>query len=119
MRIHILQFEVKQTVPMTEHLNPFQYVWRTIFGPEIEVDYHFDIQMKIDPEYEAQARKLERGDKVQLPNGVKLEVWSIDRFNLIKAKTPVMIKEDLRGYRPMEMYLVYPRVHGHLNDRAV
>lgn len=119
MRIKILHFKIQQTFSMTENMNVFQMIWRSIFGPDIQVDYHFDVVMKIDPDYIEAARQLEKDEHVQLPNGVRLQVWSIDRGNIIKAKTYKMIQEDLRGYRPMEMFLVYPRVHGHLSDKAV
>lgn len=119
MRIQILQFKVQETFIMSENLNIFQYVWRWLFGPQIDLDYHFDVVMKVDESYQAMARQLEKHDRIQLPNGMPLEVWSVDRFGIVKAKTYKMVKEDIRGYHPMEMYLVYPRIHGRISDRAV
>ena len=83
---------------------------------ELKHLHHFDTRIKIiQPQH---AKPLEVGDQVQLPNGVRLKIWSVDRENQIKAKTTKIIEEDLRGYLPLEMYLVYTRVHGRITDRA-
>lgn len=117
MTIKILSFRVQQTAIMHDDLNVFQYAWRWMFD-DLEVLYHFDTTMKVDEDYIGMARKLEVGDEVQLPNKVRLKIWSVDRLGIMKAKTTKMISEDLRGYTPIEMYLVYPRVFEHLTDKA-
>lgn len=117
MRIKIINFQIQQTFQMVEGVNIFARVWRSLFGPELEVEFHFDVRIKVNEDYIDTARKLEKHDRIQLPNGVKLEVWSVDRDGLIKAKTYKYVKEDLRAYHPIEMFLVYPRIHGHISDR--
>jgi hypothetical protein len=101
---------------MKENLNVFQLVWRMLIRLPIDVDYHFDVVMRVDEDYVESARQLEPNDFVELPNGVRLKVWSVDRFGIIRAKTYKMVKLDLRSYHPMEMYLVYPRIHGRVSD---
>jgi hypothetical protein len=114
MRVKILSFKV------TERYVLHDSIWNKIkkfFLLEYEADkYHFDVMIKIDPDYKA--RRLEPNDFIELPNKIRLQVWSVDRFDLIKAKTYKFVSEDLRKYKPMEFYLVYPHVHGHITDRA-
>jgi hypothetical protein len=119
MRIPILQFEVQETRIWTENLPLLKQMARFLFGPSLDVCYHFDVVMKVDQVYKEWARELEKGDGIQLPNGVQLKVWSVDRFGIVKAKTEKPVRNDLRGCLPIEIYLVYPRVHGHITDRAV
>jgi hypothetical protein len=114
MRIKILQFEVKE-----KYVHRPSTWWQRLLGINEVDQYHFDTVMKVDPDYMATARELQVDDFVMLPNAVRLKVWSVDRFGIVKAKTYKMIVEDLRGYLPMEMYLVYPRVHGRIQDKAI
>jgi hypothetical protein len=114
MRIKILKFEVVESYVLRD-------TWwnkiRKFFSHNYEVDqYHFDIQMLVDPEYEAHSRRLEKFDFIELPNKVRLSIWSVDRFGMVKAKTYNLVKENLRHYHPMEMYLVYPHTHGRISD---
>lgn len=117
MRIKIINFKITQTFTMVEDLNVFVYAWRCLFGPEIKVEHHFDIEMKIDIEYLQRCRRLQKDDVIQLPNAARLQVWRVER-DTVWAKTTSMIEHDLRGYHPIEMHLVYPRVHEHLSDRV-
>ncbi len=107
MRVKILQFNVQE-----KYVHRPSTWWQRLFGVGEVDQYHYDVVMKIDLEYMQYARPLEVNDFIQLPNAVKLKVWSVDRFGIVKAKTYKMVVEDLHGYLPMEMYLVYPRVHG-------
>lgn len=115
MRIKILQFSVVEKY--VHRPSAFDF-WQRLFGKELD-QYHFDTIIKVDPEYVKTGRQLQVNDFLQLPNGVKLLVWSIDRFDIVRAKTYKMTVDDLRGYHPMEMYLVYPHQHGHMQDRAI
>ncbi len=114
MRVKILSFKVIQTYAMRDTF--WNKVKKVLFLKYEQDLYHFDVTIKIDPDY--QARRLEPQDFIELPNKVRLQVWSVDRFDLIKAKTYKFVREDLRKYKPIEFYLVYPHVHGHINDRA-
>lgn len=88
-------------------------LWQWLTSNQEIDQYHFDVRMRINilnPQL-----RLKEKDIVQLPNAVKLMVWSVDRGNMIKAKTTMMVVDDLRGYKPDEMYLMYPRIHGKIN----
>lgn len=115
MRIEIIHFKVKQAYCMTEDINIFEKAIRWMMGIEIKKEYHFDCLMKVDPNYEESARRLEVNDFVELPNRVRLKVWRIDRDTLW-AKTCSYTIHDLRTYLVTQMYLVYPRVHGRINS---
>ncbi len=114
MRIRILQFKVVE-----QYVHRPSTWWQRLFGGGEVDQYHYDCVMKVDPDYTQSARPLEVNDFVQLPNAVKLKVWSVDRFGIVKAKTYKMTPENMQHYHPIEMYLVYPRVHGRISDRAV
>jgi hypothetical protein len=115
MRIKIQHFKVAERYVLRTDTNIFLHLWNLITGKEDDHLYHFDCVMRVDPDYKDAARQLEINDFVELPNKIRLRVWSVDRGNIIRAKTYKMIYQDLRRYTPIEMYLVYPRVHGHLN----
>jgi hypothetical protein len=113
MTIKIINFHVIDTYisrPMIVKL------WQRIFGNEEVDQYHFDVRIKIGdlPSH----LKLREKDIIQLPNAVKLMVWSVDRENMIKARTFKMVVEDLRTYHPIEMHLVYQRFHPKISDNA-
>jgi hypothetical protein len=111
MRVKILQFSVVE-----QYVHRPSTWWQRLFGLGEVDQYHYDCVVKVDPEYVKYARKLEVNDFIQLPNAVRLKVWSVDRFDIVRAKTCKMTMENMRGYLPIEMYLVYPRVHGRVSD---
>jgi hypothetical protein len=111
MRIKILQFQVSERYILRDDTNILIRIFNFLIGRATQLLYHFDCVMKVDNDYQETARPLEVNDFIQLPNGVRLKVWSVDRFGIVKAKTYKMVEVDLRKYHPIEMYLVYPRVH--------
>lgn len=113
MRINILSFKVVERYVLSDD-NKF---WKWLCGKKIHDKYHFDCVIKIDAESRIKIRGLEpRKDFVELPNKVRLQIWSIEGM-IIRAKTYKFIDEDLQKYKPIEMYLVYPHRHGHIDDR--
>jgi hypothetical protein len=113
MRINILSFKVVERYVLSDD-NKF---WKWLCGKRTHDKYHFDCIIRIDPESLIKVRGLEaRKDFVQLPNKVRLQIWQING-QTIRAKTYKFIDEDLQKYRPIEMYLVYPHRHGHIDDR--
>jgi hypothetical protein len=112
MRIKIINFQIVETYVSRPAIVKF---WQRLFGVEELDQYHFDTRIKIDDL--PNNLKLNVNDIIQLPNAVKLIIWSVDRGNMIKAKTFKMAVEDLRNYHPIEMHLVYPRSYTHISDR--
>jgi hypothetical protein len=110
MTIKILQFQVIERYVSRTVATKF---WQWIIGRQELDQYHFDVRIRIGelPKH----LKLNEKDFVALPNGVRLIIWAIDRGNMIKAKTTMMTTEDLKGYKPNEMYLVYPRLYPKIN----
>lgn len=106
MTIKIINFHVVETYVSRPLIVKF---WQRLFGNEELDQFHFDVRIKIGDL--PRNLKLNVNDIVQLPNSVKMMIWSIDRGNQIKAKTFKMTVDDLRDYHPIEMYLVYPRVY--------
>lgn len=107
MKINILQFRVLEKYVLRDTW------WKKIiklFRGHPEPDqYHFDVMMKIErPQLPLEANRI-----VELPNGVKLLVWHVER-EIIKAKTYKFVNQNLQGYHPMEMYLHYDKRHGHM-----
>lgn len=116
MTIKILSFTIiERYVIRDTYFNKF---CKWLSGKYESDKYHYDCVIKVDESYASHTRELMRDDVLRLPNKVRLMVWSVDRFGIIKAKTYKFIEEDLRNYHPMEMYLVYPRVHGNINNIA-
>lgn len=105
MRIRILHFEVVERYVMRD--TRWNQIWKFIMGKHESNQYHFDVKMKVDPDY--YGGKLEVNDFLELPNKVRLRIWSVER-EVVRAKTYKFVDQDLRRYKPMEMYLVYPRV---------
>jgi hypothetical protein len=112
MKIEIKSFQVIETYISRPRI--VRILDWLLGGNELD-KYHFDTRIRIGEL--PNKLELKINDIIQLDNAVKLMVWSIDRGNMIKAKTFMMITDDLRDYQPTEMYLVYPRTHGHISDR--
>lgn len=119
MTVKIINFKVQEVSQMIEDVGFIEAFVRYLLGPPLKFEYHFDVVIKVNEGYITTARKLEPGDVVSLPNKIRLKVWSVDRHGIVKLKTTAWIQQDLRDYHPIEMYLVYPRVHGHMKDKAV
>lgn len=111
MKITILQFEVEERYVLRHTY--FNKIINWFLGRSEPDEYHFDVVMKVK---DSVPRNLLILDIIQLPNKVRLMVWSVDRFGVVRAKTIKLIKEDIRGYKPDVAYLVYPLTHGHLKD---
>lgn len=126
MRIKIISFHVTEIVTLRDtwlalwsRLQAYTFwsrVWLWLITPADQDEFHFEVTMKV--EYQQMSRKLMEKDFIELDNKQRLVVWSVDRMDIIRAKTYKMTREDLRKARPKEMYLIYENQHGHLNDRA-
>lgn len=114
MRIEILSLQVVETVTMRDDYNIFMRLFMKLFRIATFEEWHFDVVLKIKPHAKL---NLLKDDQIELPNKVRLTIWSVDRFNIIRAKTVRFVSQDLRKYTPIEAHLVYPRTFGHLNDK--
>lgn len=113
MRIGILSFKVVERYVLSDT----NKLWKWLCGKRTHDKYHFDCVIRIDAESLVKVKGLEsKKDFVELPNKVRLMIWQI-QGQTIRAKTYKFIDEDLQRYRPIEMYLVYPHRHGHIDDR--
>lgn len=127
MKIKILAFKVVETYTIIDtwyglwnriqEKHFWTKLWMWIITPADRDEYHFDVVIKIDDQ-SSLPRRFKENDFIELDNKVKLVIWSVDRMDIIRAKTYKFTTEDLRRYKPKEMYLCYSNQHGHLNDRT-
>lgn len=110
MRINIKSFKVVEIHRLKE-----PGFWRNVFGLA-KNEYHFDLLIHVTQDDRIKLTGLTPyKDYLELPNKVRILVWFVDiGSGLIRAKTSNWIKDDMVGYRPMEMFLVYSRQHGHM-----
>lgn len=113
MRIEITAFKIVGRYVLSDD-NKF---WKWLIGKRSKDLYHFDCKIQVKDDAIKKLRGLEpRKDFFELPNKVRLQFWSING-NTIHMKTYKFIEQDLQKYTPIEMYLVYPHRHGHMDDR--
>jgi hypothetical protein len=110
MKIKILQFKILETHVLREGF--WTRLQSFFLGTEHPPEYHFEIQIQIDPWVpmgpDLKWHSLEPQDQLELPGHIRLEIFRVAR-DILMAKTTRFIPVDLRRSKPMEAYLVYPR----------